>query len=123
MSNLEKGDIEKWLRKENPCTVHAYQEVSLHCNDCDMLICTLCCKGHHNHKTTLLQEYIKIEKKSLSKNFKEIDNMIADGKKKDVQQQIALDIKADGEKAKTEIEQLAEKLISQITESKRKTFP
>lgn len=98
---MTKEDIDIVLKKESRCKTHTNQDVELHCQDCDELLCLLCWRDHKDkkHNITSLHEFITSQKDCLSKTLQEIAKMDTNEKEKKQQEQIALDVKCDGEKA------------------------
>ncbi|KAK3726411.1 hypothetical protein QZH41_007256 [Actinostola sp. cb2023] len=72
----------------------------------------MCLKdGHKDHKTLSLQEITAIEKALLSKNLEEIEKLRCNAKEKKQQEEIALQIKSDGEKAKEQVQNATKTLV------------
>ncbi|KAK3745087.1 hypothetical protein QZH41_002961 [Actinostola sp. cb2023] len=110
---MQKEDLEAILRRERSCTTHCHQSIELFCQECDVLMCLLCWKDDHkNHTTMSLQEFTAFQKHCLSKNLEEIEKIRCDEKKQ--QEEIALKIKADGEKAKEQVKKITQKLVKTL---------
>ncbi|KAK3698165.1 hypothetical protein QZH41_006983 [Actinostola sp. cb2023] len=75
--------------------------------------------GHKDHKTLTLQEVTAIQKALLSKNLEEIDNLRCNSKEKNQQEEIALQIKSDGEKAKEEVQNATKKLVKILLDQEK----
>ncbi|KAK3755928.1 hypothetical protein QZH41_007818 [Actinostola sp. cb2023] len=104
-------DLEAILTRERPCTAHCSHSLDLYCKDCEVLICWLCLKdGHRNHKALTLQEATAIQKALLCKTLEEIEKL-RNAKEKKQQEEIALKIKSDGEKAKEQVQNATKKLV------------
>ncbi|XP_028513036.1 E3 ubiquitin-protein ligase TRIM71 [Exaiptasia diaphana] len=118
LSAMTKEDIQSMLKKETPCKSHVNQDVKLYCSDCNELICHKCLIDHHNnHKTRSLEEFIAIQKDSLFKNLEEIEKMEINEYEKKQQEQIALDIKRDGQKAQKLIKKLTKQLKKKLDDN------
>ncbi|KAK3709330.1 hypothetical protein QZH41_006928 [Actinostola sp. cb2023] len=105
-------DLEAILTRESICKTHSSQSMDLYCKDCEVLICRLCLKdGHKDHKTLTLQEITAIKKDLLSKNLDLIEKLQCNAKEKKQQEEIALKIKSDGEKAKEQVQNATKKLV------------
>ncbi|KAK3697819.1 hypothetical protein QZH41_003095 [Actinostola sp. cb2023] len=110
---MQKEDLEAILRRERSCTTHCHQSIELFCQECDVLVCFLCLKDDHkNHTTMSLQEFTAFQKHCLSKNLEEIEKLRCDEKKQ--QEQIALKIKTDGEKAIEQVKKITQKLMKTL---------
>ncbi|KAK3745069.1 hypothetical protein QZH41_014546 [Actinostola sp. cb2023] len=113
LSDMQKEDLEAILRRERSCTTHCHQSLELFCQECEVLICFMCLKGDHkNHTTMSLQEFTAFQKHCLSKNLEEIEKIRCDEKKQ--QEEIALKIKTDGEKAKEQVKKITQKLVKTL---------
>ncbi|XP_028513035.1 tripartite motif-containing protein 45 [Exaiptasia diaphana] len=119
LSEMTKEDIQSMLKKETPCKSHVNQDVKLYCSDCNELICQICLiELHHNsHKMISLQEFIAAQKDDLSRHLKEIENMDTNENEKKQQEQIAVDIKRDGQKAQKQVKRLTKQLKKKIDNS------
>ncbi|KAK3744341.1 hypothetical protein QZH41_011427 [Actinostola sp. cb2023] len=106
-------NLEAILTRESICKTHCSQSMDLYCKDCEVLICCICWKdGHRDHKTLTLQEVAAIQKALLSKTLDDIENLRCNAKEKKQQEEIALKIKSDGEKAKEEVQNATKKLVN-----------
>ncbi|KAK3744232.1 hypothetical protein QZH41_004603 [Actinostola sp. cb2023] len=91
--------------------------MDLYCKDCNVFVCWLCLKDDHkDHKTLTLQEITAIQKDLLSKTLDDIEKLRCNAKEKKQQEEIALKIKSDGEKAKEEVQNATKKLVKILLE-------
>ncbi|KAK3745329.1 hypothetical protein QZH41_006720 [Actinostola sp. cb2023] len=67
---------------------------------------------HKNHTTMSLQEFTAFQKHCLSKNLEEIQKLRCNEKKQ--QEEIALKIKTDGEKAKEQVKKITQTLVKTL---------
>ncbi|KAK3716072.1 hypothetical protein QZH41_007250 [Actinostola sp. cb2023] len=67
--------------------------------------------GHKDHKTLTIQEVTAIQKDLLSKNLVEIEELRCNANEKKQQEEIALQIKSDAEKAKEQVQNATKKLV------------
>ncbi|XP_020907830.1 E3 ubiquitin-protein ligase TRIM71-like [Exaiptasia diaphana] len=121
LSEMTKENVELMFKKKITCKEHTNQDNVLHCQDCNEFVCLLCLRDHHHndHKITSLQEFITAKKDSLSKNLEEIEKMHANEEEKKQQEQIAIDINRDGEKAQKQVKELTKKLVKKITDQEQ----
>ncbi|KAK3727901.1 hypothetical protein QZH41_006040 [Actinostola sp. cb2023] len=113
-------DLEAILTRETPCKTHCSQSVDLFCKNCEVFICWLCLKyGHKDHKTLTLQEVTAIQKALLSKNLENIEKLRCNAKEKKQQEEIALKIKSDGEKAKEEVQNATKNLVKILLDQEK----
>ncbi|KAK3744233.1 hypothetical protein QZH41_004604 [Actinostola sp. cb2023] len=111
-------NLEAILTRESICKTHqCSQSLDLYCKDCEVFVCWLCLKdGHKDHKTLTLQEITAIQKALLSKTLEDIEKLRCNAKEKKQQEEIALKIKSDGEKAKEEVQNATKKLVNILLE-------
>nr|XP_034313232.1 tripartite motif-containing protein 3-like isoform X2 [Crassostrea gigas] len=60
------------------CPKHSTKQCELHCEQCDILICTLCISGEHlGHKPVDIVKHIESKKELLQREMQEIENSIS----------------------------------------------
>ncbi|KAK3710023.1 hypothetical protein QZH41_002874 [Actinostola sp. cb2023] len=115
LTDLKKEDLEAILTRESHCKTHLNHTLTIFCKDCDVLVCLLCLKDDHiKHNTTSLQEFTGVKKAFLAQNLEEIEKLRCSEMEKKQQEEIAIKMKSDGEKAKEEVKKLTKRLVTSL---------
>ncbi|XP_020894250.1 E3 ubiquitin-protein ligase TRIM71-like [Exaiptasia diaphana] len=122
LSNLTKEDIGTMTKREESCKTHISENVEWYCRDCDKLICVLCLKDHDHdeHKLSSLPKFLINAKEMLSKNLEEIKELTSNGEERMKQQEnIAIDIRDYGEKAKENVKKVTKRLVKSLLDQEQ----